>query len=86
MLFYINPDNGKLAFRGIDGEVLMDDILCVEEIKTPEDMEWAVRRLCECIEEAVHDWYHDVYEKPDDYDHCYIGVDYDQRDYEEDDE
>lgn len=84
MLFYTNPNNGKLAFKRLDGEVLMDDILCVEEIKTPEDMEWAVERLCGCIEEAVHDWYHDVYKKPDYYDHCNIEVYYDQEDYEED--
>ena len=45
ILLYINPNNGKLGFRRLDAEVLMDDILCVEEIKTPEDMEWAVERL-----------------------------------------
>ena len=45
MLFYTNPNDGKLAFKRLDGEVLMDDILCVEEIKSPEDMEWAVERL-----------------------------------------
>ena len=84
MLFYTNPNDGKLDFKRLDGEVLMDDILCIEEIKTPEDMEWAVERLCGCIEEAVHDWYHDVYEKPDNYDHCYIEVYYDQEDYKED--
>ena len=37
MLFYTNPNNGKLAFKRLDAEILMDDILCVEEIKTPED-------------------------------------------------
>ena len=84
MLFYVNPNNGKLSFRRLDAEILMDDILCIEEIKTPEDMEWAVERLCGCIEEAVHDWYHDVYKKPDYYDHCNIEVYYDQEDYEED--
>lgn len=55
MLFYVNPNNGKLGFRRLDAEVLMDDILCVEEIKTPKDMKWAVERLCGRIEEAVYD-------------------------------
>ena len=84
MLFYVNPNDGKLAFRRIDGQVLMDDILCVEKIKTPEDMKWAVERLCGCIKDAVHYWYIDVYKKPDYYDHCNIEVCYDQEDYEED--
>ena len=55
MLFYVNPNDDKLGFRRLDAEILMDDILCVEEIETPEDMEWAVERLCGCIEEAVSD-------------------------------
>lgn len=84
MLFYVNPNNGKLSFRRLDAEILMDDILCIEEIKTPEDMEWAVERLCGCIEEAVHDWYIEIHKKPDYYDHCIIEVYYDQEDYEED--
>ena len=84
MLFYTHPKNDKLAFRRIDGQVLMDDILCVEKIKTPEDMEWAVERLCGCIKEAVHYWYIDVYKKPDYYDHCNIEVYYNKDDYEED--
>ena len=84
MLFYTNPNNGKLGFRRLDAEVLMDDILCVEEIKTPEDMEWAVERLCGCIEEAVHDWYIEIHKKPDYYDHCNIEVCYNQEDYEDD--
>ena len=84
MLFYINPNSGKLGFRRLDGEFLMDDILCVEEIKTPEDMEWAVERLCGCIEGAVHDWYIEIHKKPDYYDHCNIEVCYNQEDYGED--
>ena len=84
MLFYTNPESGKLNFKRLDAEIIMDDILCVEEIKKPKDMKWAVGRLCQCIEEAVHDWYIDVYKKPDNYDHCNIEVDYDQEDYEED--
>lgn len=84
MLFYTNPNNGKLGFRRLNAEILMDDILCVEEIKTTEDMKWAVERLCECIEEAVHDWYVDVYKKPYYHDHCNIEVYYNQEDCEED--
>ena len=84
MLFYVNPDSGKLGFKRLDAEILMEDILCVEEIKTPKDMKWAVERLCTHIEEAVHDWYRDVYKKPDDYNHCYIEVCYNQEDYEGD--
>lgn len=85
MLFYINSDSNKLTFKRLDAEISMDDILCVEEITKPKDMEWAVKQLCGCIEEAVHDWYHDIYKKPDNYDHCHIEVYYDQEDYEEDD-
>lgn len=86
MLFYINSDSSKLTFKRLDAEILMDDILCVEDITKPKDMEWAVKQLCQCIEEAVHGWYHDIYKKPDNYDHCHIEVYYDQEDYEEDDE
>ena len=81
MLFHGNSKNGKLAFDRLDGEILMDEILCIEEIKTPKDMKWAVERLCGCIEEAVHDWYIDIYKKPDYHDHCNINVDFDTRDY-----
>lgn len=85
MLFRINPSSGKLNFKRLDGEILIHDILCVEEIKTPKDMEWAVKNLCGCIEEAVHDWYIEIYKKPDYHDHCNINVDFDTRDYEDED-
>lgn len=85
MLFYINSDSNKLNFKKLDGEILMDDILGIEEIKTPKDMKWAVERLCECIEEAVHAWYHDIYKKPDYYDHCNIEIYFDTMDCEDED-
>lgn len=85
MLFYINPESDKLNFKRLDAQILMDDILDVEEITNPKDMKWAVEQLCQCIEEAVHDWYHDEYKKPDNYDHCHIEVYFDEEDYEEED-
>lgn len=85
MFFYINSNSGKLNFRRLNAEVLLDDILCIEEIETPKAMKWAVERLCGCIEEAVHDWYIEIYKKPDYHDHCNISVDFDTRDYEDED-